>query len=622
MKRLLFVILLISIVAFGAFGAVKFKGDFYSIADMNYYIRNLFVNITNYYFGLNNVNIILNLDTTLELTSDVYGKANLILVPVTTYKHLSIENLMINYYQKASKVKIVPFYRYSILYFEEPENMVSRYNSWVVSSSIIGIGNITNSGVDPNGFYVDSSRYAWGNGIPYILRPVTFYGGEVVNMPGMGEDTTNLALSGREMGGFYAEQRAKSYLWQVFTGFSYIDNFQGSLNLSAGGNLKLDVFEFENIASIRLGFAGIVDYIKNNIGFVDYYDLANLYYSGFIPQVTFVIGSDIYGSYATYDFGPYFEVGTEFGKIYGKAKIVNQGSLFLRGLNTEVYNDTWSGNGLGGVLGIFSDYFEGLKVQVDGGYLAINVITNTNQNASNFTASRLFASLKVYGDYELQIGGLTKFVLEGSYVDESKLNYLTIFKELGNRRLYNFRIYYLDSAISAKVGLGLFELFDFLDVYTIGVFENTSFAKFNTNVIISYNVTKIEARVGGKVDFYVLGFEGVNLNLSIRFFNYVDNLGSSDVAQLSSSSVKNLSLTYITPDVSISYEPSENIKFSIGYGYKLFGDLFDVNFGNIFDAYNTQRLYQLNNVYSGMSTEYIANIMNSHRFYVDFKVSF
>lgn len=598
-KVVLGVLIILGFVSF-SFAAVKFGGDFITIGDFKYMSSNYVYNNRpgDPYFGLDNVEFIVNLSPKLELTSDVYGMANIIIQPTTKFKHMAIDSFMINYFHKPSKLKIIPFYRYRVAKFDDPENSIGHLNSWIVASSIMGGNNVLNSKVDNTGFYVDTTSTARAGGIPYIIRPVEFMDGTVVSMPGMGEDTTNLSLVGRDMGGFYAEQRAKTYLWQVFLGAYSIDGSGGNLNLAGALNGKIYAFNLGDFMDLYVGINGDFQRFSGySVMNLDYYNI----YRYTIPDLSNFV--------SVYNYGGYLSGDSDLFSIFVKFNMNNQGQL----LDNYVYNEALVSGGYRVSFGVFSGYFEGLKVQIGGSYSYYYTLTNTNTSLEpGLKAGRLDAYAKIFGDYEWLLGPF-KWVLEGYYVDESKLNKFSGFP---NMPLPPFKAFF-EGAIIGKVGteIGFTEL---LTLRANASYESLDIS-FMTNTNIVGNVSKIEARGDlltslGEI-FEVLS--GVYIDVGGRYFSWSDNLTSKGFT--TSIRKKDLNLSYYSLVFSISYRPNDTTSFEVGYGYPIFGSLLDLDYGLTFDAMS-RSFYQVNSIYEGIRSEYVAQ--NLPRVYVDFKTKF
>jgi len=599
-KVVLGVLIILGFVSF-SFAAVKFGGDFITIGDFKYMSSNYVYNNRpgDPYFGLDNVEFIVNLSPKLELTSDVYGMANIIIQPTTKFKHMAIDSFMINYFHKASKLKIIPFYRYRVAKFDDPENSIGHLNSWVVASSIMGGNNVLNSKVDNTGFYVDTTSTVRAGGIPYIIRPVEFMDGTVVSMPGMGEDTTNLSLVGRDMGGFYAEQRAKTYLWQVFLGAYSIDGSGGNLNLAGALNGKIYAFNLGDFMDLYVGINGDFQRFSGySVMNLDYYNI----YRYTIPDLSNFV--------SVYNYGGYLSGDSDLFSIFVKFNMNNQGQL----LDNYVYNEALVSGGYRVSFGVFSGYFEGLKVQIGGSYSYYYTLTNTNTSLEpGLKAGRLDAYAKIFGDYEWLLGPF-KWVLEGYYVDESKLNKFSGFP---NMPLPPFKAFF-EGAIIGKVGteIGFTEL---LTLRANASYESLDIS-FMTNTNIVGNVSKIEAR-GDLLTSLGAIFEvlsGVYIDVGGRYFSWSDNLTSKGFT--TSIRKKDLNLSYYSLVFSISYRPNDTTSFEVGYGYPIFGSLLDLDYGLTFDAMNNVFYSGTNNLIEGIYSEYVAQ--NLPRVYVDFKTKF
>jgi len=601
-KVVLGILIILGFVSF-SFAAVKFSGDFITIGDFKYMSSNYVYNNKpgDPYFGLDNAEFILNLSPRLELTSDVYGMANIIIQPTTKFKHMAIDSFMINYFHKASKLKIIPFYRYRVAKFDDPENSIGHLNSWVVASSIMGGNNVLNSKVDNTGFYVDTTSTARAGGIPYIIRPVEFMDGTVVSMPGMGEDTTNLSLVGRDMGGFYAEQRTKTYLWQVFLGAYSIDGSGGSLNLAGALNGKIYAFNLGDFMDLYVGVNGDFQRFSGySVMNLDYYNI----YRYTIPDLSNFV--------SVYNYGGYLSGDSDLFSIFVKFNMNNQGQLLVSASN-YVYNEALVSGGYRVSFGVFSGYFEGLKLQIGGGYSSYYILTNTNTSLEpGLKAGRLDAYAKIFGNYEWLLGPF-KWVLEGYYVDESKLNK---FNGFPNMPLPPFKAFFED-AIRGKVGteIGFTEL---LTLRANASYESLDIS-FMTNTDVVGNVSKMEARGDlltslGAI-FEVLSW--VYIDVGGRYFSWSDNLTSKSFTP--STKKGDLNLSYYSLVFGISYRPNDTTSFEIGYGYPIFGSLLDLDYGLTFDAMS-RSFYQVNNIYEGIRSEYVAQ--NLPRVYVDFKTKF
>lgn len=599
-KVVLGVLIILGFVSF-SFAAVKFGGDFITIGDFKYMSSNYVYNNRpgDPYFGLDNVEFIVNLSPKLELTSDVYGMANIIIQPTTKFKHMAIDSFMINYFHKASKLKIIPFYRYRVAKFDDPENSIGHLNSWIVASSIMGGNNVLNSKVDNTGFYVDTTSTVRAGGIPYIIRPVEFMDGTVVSMPGMGEDTTNLSLVGRDMGGFYAEQRAKTYLWQVFLGAYSIDGSGGNLNLAGALNGKIYAFNLGDFMDLYVGINGDFQRFSGySVMNLDYYNI----YRYTIPDLSNFV--------SVYNYGGYLSGDSDLFSIFVKFNMNNQGQL----LDNYVYNEALVSGGYRVSFGVFSGYFEGLKVQIGGSYSYYYTLTNTNTSLEpGLKAGRLDAYAKIFGDYEWLLGPF-KWVLEGYYVDESKLNKFSGFP---NMPLPPFKAFF-EGAIIGKVGteIGFTEL---LTLRANASYESLDIS-FMTNTNIVGNVSKIEAR-GDLLTSLGAIFEvlsGVYIDVGGRYFSWSDNLTSKGFT--TSIRKKDLNLSYYSLVFSISYRPNDTTSFEVGYGYPIFGSLLDLDYGLTFDAMNNVFYSGTNNLIEGIYSEYVAQ--NLPRVYVDFKTKF
>lgn len=594
-----------------SFGAVKFKGDFIGIGDFKYIQSNYVYNNvpTDPYFGLDNVEFIVNLGAKLELTSDIYGVANLIVQPTTKFKHIAVDNLMVNYFHKASKLKIVPFYRYRTVKFDDPENSVGWFNSWVISSSVFGVGNITNSKVDNDGFYVDSSSTARAGGIPYILRPVEFMDGTIVSMPGMGEDTTNLSLVGRDVGGFYAEQKAKSYLWQVFLGGFFIDGSEGALNLAGAANVKFnDVFEIEDILNISFGIDGSLYSFGSRYSLVDYYDLVNSYRIGSIPNKGFRTLQSL---------NVYLNFDTGIANLYAKGGIIGQGIIKVSNDVFNEYIEGIEGNGYRFSGGVFSEVIGGIKLQLSGEYVSLNVFTNTN---SYYNATRMAFNYKILGSYDLIVGGNFKLIFDGGYSSERSFNDVYKFIDYEAVDFASQGRMSIGDLIFVKSGIGVDGLLDFLGIYVIGSYQNLTFRPEEfRSVKLNYNVTTIEIRNGIDISFDILGLEGLGINSGGRYFSWVDNLRSSRLLLNVISDTKDLSLSYYSVYGYIYYKV-DNVYLRLGYGYPIFGDLYDIDFGLISDSLRDYFYKGVDGKYEGLYANYV--LQNLPRLFVDLKISF
>jgi hypothetical protein len=609
-KVVLGVLIILGFVSF-SFAAVKFGGDFITIGDFKYMSSNYVYNNNpgDPYFGLDNVEFIVNLSPKLELTSDVYGMANIIIQPTTKFKHVAIDSFMINYFHKASKLKIIPFYRYRVAKFDDPENSIGHLNSWVVASSIMGGNNVLNSKVDNTGLYVDTTSTARAGGIPCIIRPVEFMDGTVVSMPGMGEDTTNLSLVGRDMGGFYAEQRAKTYLWQVFLGAYSIDGSGGNLNLAGALNGKILIASFDGV-DVSLGIVGDV-YSFNNNSIVDYVDFLNVYrVGGIVPNMPLSQGVK-----SLLRYGAYLQIDHEIASLYGKFSMINQGELFG---GTNGYVKDLTGNGFRASGGLFSSFVPGILLDVRGEYISLTTYTNTN---SSIPSSRIAVNGKLFGDYSLDFGGEIKLLAEGAWVSENFMNILVNLPEtyeasdIASQGLETFA-----SGLGVKGGIGLVDLFDLLGIYAIGSFEQYSFTPQEyTFVKKNFSVTKMEVRSILEVKFDILGLEGLAVKGGVRYMSWSDNLRSSYFLYNVYQWTKDLSLSYFSPIASLVYNLNDTTSFEVGYGYPIFGSLLDLDYGLTFDAMS-RSFYQVNSIYEGIRSEYVAQ--NLPRVYVDFKTKF
>jgi hypothetical protein len=609
-KVVLGVLIILGFVSF-SFAAVKFGGDFITIGDFKYMSSNYVYNNRpgDPYFGLDNVEFIVNLSPKLELTSDVYGMANIIIQPTTKFKHMAIDSFMISYFHKPSKLKIIPFYRYRVAKFDDPENSIGHLNSWVIASSIMGGNNVLNSKVDNTGFYVDTTSTARAGGIPYIIRPVEFMDGTVVSMPGMGEDTTNLSLVGRDMGGFYAEQRAKTYLWQVFLGAYSIDGSGGNLNLAGALNGKILIASFDGL-DVSLGIVGDV-YSFNNNGIVDYVDFLNVYrVGGIVPNMPLSQGVK-----SLLRYGAYLQIDHEIASLYGKFSMINQGELFG---GTNGYVKDLTGNGFRASGGLFSSFVPGILLDVRGEYISLTTYTNTN---ASIPSSRIAVNGKLFGDYILDFGGEIKLLAEGAWVSENFMNILVNLPEtyeasdIASQGLETFA-----SGLGVKGGIGLVDLFDLLGIYAIGSFEQYSFTPQEyTFVKKNFNITKMEVRSIIEVKFDILGLEGLSIRGGVRYMSWSDNLRSSYFLYNVYQWTKDLSLSYFSPIASLVYNLNDTTSFEVGYGYPIFGSLLDLDYGLTFDAMS-RSFYQVNSIYEGIRSEYVAQ--NLPRVYVDFKTKF
>ena len=610
-KVVLGILIILGFVSF-SFAAVKFSGDFITIGDFKYMSSNYVYNNKpgDPYFGLDNAEFILNLSPRLELTSDVYGMANIIIQPTTKFKHMAIDSFMINYFHKASKLKIIPFYRYRVAKFDDPENSIGHLNSWVVASSIMGGNNVLNSKVDNTGFYVDTTSTARAGGIPYIIRPVEFMDGTIVSMPGMGEDTTNLSLVGRDMGGFYAEQRAKTYLWQVFLGAYSIDGSGGNLNLAGALNGKILIASFDGV-DVSLGIVGDV-YSFNNNSMVDYVDFLNVYrVGGIVPNMPLTWGVRSLANY-----GGYLQIDHEMFSLYGKFSMINQGELFNS--TNYTYAKDVTGNGFRASGGLFSSFVPGILLDVRGEYVSLTTYTNTN---ASVPSSRIAVNGKLFGDYSLDFGGEVKLLAEGAWVSENFMNILANLSEtyessdIASQGLETFA-----SGLGVKGGIGLVDLFDLLGIYAIGSFEQYSFTPQEyTFIKKNFNITKMEVRSIIDVKFDMLGLEGLSIRGGVRYMSWSDNLRSSYFLYNVYQWTKDLSLSYFSPIASVVYNLNDTTSFEIGYGYPIFGSLLDLDYGLTFDAMS-RSFYQVNSIYEGIRSEYVAQ--NLPRVYVDFKTKF
>ncbi|MEN2998610.1 MAG: hypothetical protein ABDH28_06215 [Brevinematia bacterium] len=576
-----------------AFGAVKFKGDLIGIGDFKYMESNFVYNNrpTEPYFAMDNVEFIVNFETKLELTSDVYGIANLIVQPTVKFKHFIFDSLMISYFHKASKVKIVPFYRYRVVRFDDPENSVGWFNSWVISSSVMGVSNVMRGKVDANGFYFDSSSTARAGGIPYILRPVEFMDGTIVNMPGMGEDTTNLSLVGRDLGGFYAEQRGKGYLWQVFMGSYFIDGSEGRLSLNGFGNVKIDLLELEDIGSLSLGLLANFCRFSAALASVEF---LNSHISTIPEMRPFA---------ALYNYGAYLMGDTEIVDPYLQFVMNSQGELF-----ENAYNEVLKGGGYRISGGGFSDVIPGMLVQLNFSYASYYLVTNTNQNVKPESAERVDLSLRAFGEYET-IVGVSKFVLEACLFNENKLNRFFGLPEapaIFNVFLFGGRV--------GKVGVAL-NAFEVVDLNLVCSYESIDLMlAADTNKFA--NVTKIGVRGRIGFDFSSFLVEGLRLNIDGGVFTWNDNLRSSRFTMAKYDS----NLLYYTFSPNLLFSPSEIVSFRIGYGYPVFGNVFDIDYGLIADSLPMGFYKNLDGLYEGIYGWYV--LQNLPRVYVDLKISF
>lgn len=579
------------------FGAVKFKGDLITIGDFKYMQSNYVYNNTPTppYFGLDNVEFIVNFRTKLELTSDIFGIADVIVQPTTKFKHTTFDSLMINYIHKASKVRIVPFYRSRVVRFDDPENSIGYFNSWVISSSIFGVGNVTNSKVDNKGFYIDSSSIARPGGIPYLLRPVEFMDGTIASMPGMGDDTTNLSLVGRDLGGFYAEQRARGYLWQIFLGSYFIDGSEGALNLSGAANVKVDVFEVEDIASFSLGLVG--NFYRFSGASLNNVEILNSYMYTLPNLRPFA---------AIYNYGVYLKGDTDYYvDFYLKFLLNSQGQL----LSSLAYNEILTGGGYRFSGGLYSDIIEGSIIQVGGSYASYSLVTNTNVNVRPELASRIDFNAKVYGEYEIIFGGYFKYILEAYYFIEDLLNRFSVFTDFVTSSSYA-----LDSGLFGKAGIGLLDIFEFINFSLLGSYESISFNPIVNRTRIG-NISKISLR--GNLGVEIL-LEGLYVNVGGGLFMWNDNLTSKGF--IPSNVKKDLNLMYYTLSPNIVYNPSDNIFLRVGYGYPVLGNIFDIDYGIIMDALRMDFYKNPNNLYEGIYGWYV--LQNLPRIYVDLRISF
>lgn len=599
MKKFLFVVISMFLVGSFGFGAVKFKGDFIGIGDFKYMQSNYVYNNkpTDPYFGLDNVEFIVNLSTKLELTSDVYGIANLIIQPTTKFKHVAVDNLMINYFYKTAKVRIIPFYRYRVIKFDDPENSVGWFNSWVISSSVFGVSNVYDSKVDNDGFYKDSSSPARSGGIPYILRPIEFMDGSIVSMPGMGEDTTNLSLVGRDIGGFYAEQRAKSYLWQIFLGSYFIDNSGSALNLIGALNSKFDIFEIEDIGLTLSG--GLLANFNRFSGYqlLGYIEKLNSYVNT-IP--------DLRSWASIYNYGVYLEANSDYGKLYLQTLLNSQGQLFA----TLSYNETLTGGGYRFSGGIFSDLIPGIKLDLSGSYSSYYLVTNTNTQVKPESSGRYDIKAKIYGSYETFVG-LFNFVSEFVYFKENMLNKVVSLEpfSLGISA-------YLGGGMVGKAGIELSGIFDLISIKLVGSYESIDYLKVgDTNKVAT--VSSMSGRGNMEIDLSFL-IEGLSLNLGGGVYTYTDNFVKMTLITVPSK--KDLNLMYYTISPNISYKPSDSVLVRIGYGWPMFGDVYDVDYGIIADSLPMSFYKNVSNVYEGVYGWYV--LQNLPRVYVDLKISF
>ncbi|MFN4245776.1 MAG: hypothetical protein ACK4F9_06505 [Brevinematia bacterium] len=611
MKKFIFIVLSFVLASYISFGAVKFKGDLISVGDFKYMQSNYVYNnvSTDPYFGLDNVEFIVNFGTKLELTSEVYGLANLIVQPTTKFKHIAVDNLMINYFHKASKVKIIPFYRYRSVRFDDPENIIGWFNSWVISSSVFGISNVLDSKVDNNGFYTDSSYVARVGGIPYLLRPVEFFDGSIISMPGMGEDTTNLSLVGRDAGGFYAEQKTSGYLWQIFLGAYFIDGSESPLNLSGAANVKFSVLEFSDV-QFWAGIDGMIHSFGNNYKQINSYDVLNIYRIGIIPDkgFKFLQNLDVYGI-----------VSHELLSLFVKGGIVNQSDILSTSSSPFYsYNTNMRANGFRFSGGVFSDFIPGLKVQLGGEYLSLSVYTNSN---AYYDSGRIAGNAKVYGEYELEFGGISKFVLEGSFVQETLLNSLNSFIiDIPGVSFPAQGRVSLNNAIGVKGGIDLKDVFEFLGLSVVGSYQSISIKPEEyTSIKSMYTVNIIEARGILDVSFDFIGFEGVGVGLGGKYLSWNDNMYTSRLLLNILNQTQDLVLTYVIP-IGFVYYKTDNVIFRVGYGYPIFGDVYDIDFGLTSDALNNYLYKNSNNKFEGLYAEYV--LQNLPRLYIDLRISF
>jgi hypothetical protein len=473
----------------------------------------------------------------------------------------------------------------------------------------MGGNNVLNSKVDNTGFYVDTTSTARAGGIPYIIRPVEFMDGTVVSMPGMGEDTTNLSLVGRDMGGFYAEQRAKTYLWQVFLGAYSIDGSGGNLNLAGALNGKILIASFDGV-DVSLGIVGDV-YSFNNNSMVDYVDFLNVYrVGGIVPNMPLSQGVK-----SLLRYGAYLQIDHEIASLYGKFSIINQGELFG---GTNGYVKDLTGNGFRASGGLFSSFVPGILLDVRGEYVSLTTYTNTN---ASVPSSRIAVNGKLFGDYSLDFGGEIKLLAEGAWVSENFMNILVNLPEtyeasdISSQGLETFA-----SGLGVKGGIGLVDLFDLLGIYAIGSFEQYSFTPQEyTFIKKNFNVTKMEVRSILEVKFDILGLEGLAVKGGVRYMSWSDNLRSSYFLYNVYQWTKDLSLSYFSPIASLVYNLNDTTSFEVGYGYPIFGSLLDLDYGLTFDAMS-RSFYQVNSIYEGIRSEYVAQ--NLPRVYVDFKTKF
>ncbi|MCX8029707.1 MAG: hypothetical protein N2712_06925 [Brevinematales bacterium] len=599
MKRFLFLLINIVVLIPVSFGAVKFKGDLITIGDFKYMQSNYVYNNvpTDSYLGLDNVEFIVNFRVLLELTSDIYGIANVIVQPTTKFKHATIDSLMINYLQKASKVKIVPFYRYRVARFYDPENSIKYFNSWVISSSVFGVGNITNSKVDNDGFYVDSSSLAEAGGIPYILRPVEFMDGTIVAMPGMAEDTTNLSLVGRDLGGFYAEQRAKGYMWQIFLGSYFIDGSEGALNLSGGANVRLDVFEIEDIAQISLGLIG--DFYRFSGASLNNFEIMNAYIYTIPNMRSFA---------ALYNYGGYIECDTDYFNLYVKFTLNSQGQL----LNNMTFNEALKGDGYRISGGVFSDIIEGSLIQLGGSYSSYRLFTNTNISVKPEAASRIDFFSKVSGSYELLFGGYFNFVGEFTYFMEDLLNRYNVFPYFNVSSTY-----FINGGMIGKIGIGVYDLLNFIGVSVLGAYESIYFNPVVNNVVDKNKIGNI-TRISSRANLGIEVVEGFTINLGGAIFMWSDDLTSKGFVP--GTVKKDLNLMYYAISPNVVYKPSDYVLVRVGYGYPILGDTYDIDYGIISDSLEMNFYKNQNNLFEGIYGWYV--LQNLPRIYVDLKISF
>ncbi|MCX8096497.1 MAG: hypothetical protein N3D81_03265, partial [Spirochaetes bacterium] len=427
---------------------------------------------------------------------------------------------------------------------------------------------------------------------------------------GMGDDTTNLSLVGRDLGGFYAEQRAKGYLWQIFLGSYFIDGSEGALNLSGGANVKVDVFEIEDIASFSLGLDGIFYSFGNNYNLVDYYDLINTYRIGIIPNKGFRTSET---------FNAYLIVSSDFASLYVKGGIIGQGTIQVSNNTINVYRENINANGIRFSGGLFSDFVEGIKSQVSGEYITLNVYTNTNVNAF-YNSTRLAVNGKVLSEYELIIGGITRLLLEGSYVQEKSLNDVYRFIEYQGVDLAGQGRVSLLGGINAKAGLGFVDLFEFLGLSVVGSYQTISFKPEEfTSVKRQYDANIIEVRGDIDISFGIIGFEGFGINVGGRYFSWSDNLRRSRLLLNIIEDTKDISVTYISPAGYLYYR-TDNMSIRLGYGYPLFGSTYDLDFGLVSDAIKNYLYKGPDGKFEGFYADYI--LQNLPRIYVDLKISF